>query len=127
MAEFLTIVKNSKAQTSVALNGRVVGLKNTSEVERATSRLAPANIEESAIEVIGTLIGVILLRRRFQFMNTATGEALEGRVGLEIPNPDELAAQHTNRRVAALMRRIRVGQGHPKYILLDVVEYPGSR
>ena len=123
MAEFLSIVKNNRAQTSVALNGRVVGLKNTSEVERATSRLAPANIEESTIEVIGTLIGVIPLRRRFQFANTATDDTLEGRVGMEIPDLYELAAQYTNRRVAASMRRIRVGQGQPKYILLNVVEY----
>ena len=126
MAEFLTIVKNNRAQTSVALNGRVVGLKNTSEVERATSRLVPANIEESTIGLIGRLSGVISLSRRFQFMNAATGDALEGRVGPEIPNLDELAAQYTNRRVAASIRRIRVGQGQPKYTLLDVVEYPGD-
>ena len=127
MAEFLTIVKTNRAQTSVALNGRVVGLKNTSEVDRATSRLAPVNIEESTVEQTGTLIGIIPVRRRFQLTASETGDTLEGRVGLEIPDLYELAAQYTNRRVAASMRRIRVGQGQPKYLLLDVVEYSGDR
>ena len=104
----------------------VVGLKNPFQMEQETSRLAPTNIEESTIEQTGILIGVIPVRRRFQLTASETGDTLEGGLGLEIPDLYLLAAQYTNRRVEASMRRIRVGQGQPKYILLDVVEYPGD-
>ena len=125
VAAFLKILKNSRAQVAVGMSGREVALRNPEEVEQATNRLAKRNIREEVATLNGTLIGMVPIRGEFEFRVT-DGERIRGRIGHEIPDPYRVAARYTNIEVEARVRRIQVGQGQPKYTLLEVlgpVEY----
>ena len=53
VTEFLKILKNNRAQVTIEMGGREVGLRNPSEVEQATRRLTERNIEEETITTNG--------------------------------------------------------------------------
>jgi hypothetical protein len=125
VAEFLKILKNNRAQVTIELNGREAGLRNPGEVEQATRRLGERNIEEETTTTTGTLIGIVPARRLFEFRVSDTDEfivrRIEGRIGQEVHDPYRVAARYTNREVRARIRRLRVGQGQPKYTLLEIL------
>ena len=121
VAEFLKILKNNRAQVTIGLNGREVALRDAGEVERAVNRLAVQNIREETTTTTGTLIGIVPARRFFEFRVSDTNEFIEGRIGQEIHDPYRVAARYTNREVRARIRRLQVGQGQPKYTLLEML------
>ena len=98
VAEFLQILKNNRAQVTIGLNGREVGLRNPGEVEQTTRRLADRNIDEETTTTTGTLIGIVPARRFFEFRVSDTDEFIEGRIEQEIHDPYRVAARYTNRR-----------------------------
>ena len=121
VAEFLSILKNNRAQVVIGLNGREVALRNADEVERATQRLAPRNIQETTNLMDGVLIGMVPARRFFEFQIPGSDDRIEGRIGLEIQEPYRMAALYTNTQVSARIRRVQIGRGQPKYTLLDIL------
>ena len=121
VAEFLSILKNNQAQVVIGLNGREVALKNADEVERATRRLAPRNIQETTNLIAGVLIGMVPARRFFEFQIPGSDDSIEGRIGLEVQEPYRMAALYTNTQVRASIRRVQIGRGQPKYTLLDIL------
>ena len=127
VAEFLEILKNNRAQVAIGLNGREVALRNPGEVEQATRRLANQNIEQGTTTTTGTLIGILPARRFFEFRISDTDELIEGRIGQEIHDPYGVAARYTNREVRARIRRLQVGQGQPKYTLLEILRPVDNR
>ena len=121
VAEFLGILKSDEAQVAIGLNGREVALRNSGEVEKATRRLAERNIEGRTTIMTGTLIGIVPARGFFEFMVSDTGELIEGRIGHEIRDPYRVASRYANQEVRARIRRLQVGQGQPKYTLLEIL------
>ena len=121
VAEFLSILKNNQAQVVIGLNGREVALRNADEVERATRRLAPRNIQETTNLIAGVLIGMVPARRFFEFQIPGSDDNIEGRIGLEVQDPYRMAALYTNTQVRASIRRAQIGRGQPKYTLLDIL------
>ena len=96
-------------------------LSSADEVERATERLAPRNTRQETTIRNGTLIGTVPARRFFEFHEQGADQTIEGRIGLEAQNPYDLAALYTNTLVRARIRRVQVGQGQPKYTLLEIL------
>ena len=127
VAEFLEILKNNRAQVTIGLDGRDVALRTPGEVERAATRLADRNIAERTTTTTGTLIGIVPARKFFAFRVSDTDVFIEGRIGQEITDPYRVAARYTNRRVRARIRRLQVGQGQPKYTLLEILEAEDER
>ena len=128
VAEFVGLMKNYGASVEIGFKGREVALGNSSEVERASRRLAERNIQEKTDTMTGTLIGTVPARRFFEFRASDSGDTIEGRIGREIPNPYRVGARFTNRMVRARIRSVQVGQGQPKYTLLEIlgtVDEPG--
>ena len=125
VAEFLKILKNNRAQVKIGLNRREVALRDHGEVERAVNRLALQNIREETTTTTGTLISIVPARRFFKFRISDTGEFMEGRIGQEIHDPYRVAARYANREVRARIRRLQVGQGQPKYTLLEMLGTDG--
>ena len=121
VAGFLKILKNNRAQVTIELNRREVALRNPGEVERAVNRLAERNIREETKTMDGTLIGIVPARGFFEFGPSGADESMEGRIGLEIHDPYRVAARYTNQEVRARIRRLQVGDGEPKYTLLEIL------
>ena len=121
VAEFLEILRTNRAQVAIGFNGREVSLKNKCEAEKAARRLAGRNIEEETITTNGTLIGMVPARGFFEFRVSDTDELIAGRIGQEITAPYRESAMYANREVRATIRRTQVGQGQPKYTLLEIL------
>ena len=119
--EPLEILENNRAQVAIRMGGREVALRNPNEVEQATRRLAERNIEEGIATLNGTLIGMVPTRGVFEFRTTDSDETLQGRIGQEVHEPYRVAARYTSREVRARIRRVRVGQGQPKYSLVEIL------
>ena len=120
-AEFLEILRTNRAQVAIGFNGREVALKDQREVERVARRLARQNIEEDTITTNGTLIGMVPARGFFELRVSDTDEVIAGRIGQEITAPYRESAMYANRGVRATIRRVRVGQGQPKYTLVEIL------
>jgi hypothetical protein len=98
-------------------------------VERAWHRAEASNVDEERIEVTGRLLGVIPMRRRFEFEPDARTMIIEGKVGerfsqsyLERINSEQFAGR---RWKALLHKRVltKVGrQPSENYILLELQE-----
>ena len=121
VAEFLEILRTNKAQVAIAFNGREVALRDPGEVERAVNRLAERNFREETKTMDGTLIGMVPARGFFEFGPSGADESMEGRIGLEIHDPYRVAARYTNQKVRARIHHLQVGEGQPKYTLLEIL------
>ena len=99
-----------------------MALRDHGEVQKATNRLSKRNIREETSTMDGTLIGTVPARRYFEFGPWGADESIEGRIGQEIHDPYWVAARYANQEVRATMRRIQVGQGQPKYSLVEILE-----
>ena len=127
VAEFLKILKNNRAQVTIEMGGREVGLRNPDEVEQATRRLADRNIEDETITTNGILVGIAPARRFFEFRVSDTDELIAGRIGQKITAPYREATMYANREVRARIRRTQVDQSQPKYTLLQILESVDGR
>lgn len=121
VAEFIDLMRNNGAGVEIGFQGKEVALRNSAEVEKAGRRLAERNIQEKTDTVIGTLIGTVPTRRFFEFRAWDSDKPIEGRIGRDIPDPYRVGARFTNQMVRARIRSIQVGQGQPKYTLLEVL------
>ncbi len=121
VAEFVGLMKNNGAGVEIGFRGRETSLRNSSEVEKVSRRLAERNIQQKTETMTGTLIGLVPARRMFEFSSQEGGDPIEGRIGREIRDPYRVGARFTNRMVRARIRSIQVGQGQPKYTLLEVL------
>ena len=120
-AEFLELLRTSQAQAAIGFSGREVALRDPGEVEDAANRLAGQKIRDETNTVNGTLIDILPTSRSFAFRKSDDGNYVEGRIGREISDPFRMAARYTNEEVRARICQIQVGQGEPKYTLLEVM------
>ena len=125
VAELLEFMTRRHAKFSLDYQGNTVRYLTEADVENASDRLNPSNVEGRTTEIIGTMIGIIPATRHFELRQN--GEPpIHGRIGSEIRNPYRTAEHFTNRRVRALVRTARIGRGAPRHTLLAVHELPDS-
>ena len=123
-AELLDFMRRRKAQFAVNFEGEEVRFETAREIEDSAKHLGDKNIQETSESILGTIIGVIPARRRFQLDRFSDGTPIEGRIGRELRNPLTTVQPYTNRLVLAQIRSIRVGRGRPKYSLTSISEAP---
>ena len=121
VAEFLEILRTNGAQVTIGFNGREVALRDPGEVERAVNRLAARNIREETRTMDGVLTGIVPAKGFFEFGTSGADESIEGRIGQEVHDPYRVAARYTNEEIRARIRRLQVGEGQPKYTLLEIL------
>lgn len=122
VAEFLEILRTHRAQVAIGFNGREVALRDRGEVQKAVDRLSEQNIRDETSTLDGTLIGIVPAKRFFEFGTLSISGSIEGRIGQEINDPYRVAARYANQRIRAKIRRIQVGEGQPKFTLLEILE-----
>ena len=76
------------------------------------------NIHEEVREITGRIIGVLPLRRTFEFLEDETGELISGRIDHAIEDAAEIN-QFLNRSLKIRVYSKRVGTASPRYVLLE--------
>ena len=126
VGEFLEFMKRSDARFALEFREREFRIRSTGQLEEAIRRLAVTNIYEETNTVIGIITGVLPSARRFELNRLEDGSEIEGRLGREIRDPHELLLEYMYRQVKAEIRSVRVGQGKPRYTLVQVTELTES-
>ena len=123
-AELLDFMRRRKAQFAVHFEGEEVRFETEKQIEDSAKHLGDKTIRETSDSILGTIIGVIPARRRFQLDRVPEGTPIEGRIGREIRNPLATVQPYTNKLVMAQIRSIQVGRGRPRYTLTGISEPP---
>lgn len=121
--ELLDFMRKRRAHFAISYQDHEVRFDSATEIEVAARRLNPANVERQTREVIGTLIGVVPDILLFQ-LDPTEGESIHGRIGPEAGDAYQIGVDHTNRRVRAQVRTVRIGRGAPRHTLLSVSDIP---
>ena len=87
VAQFLDLMKKNKAWFTTNYEGNTVQFQNTAEIDDAIIRLNPDDVEQPAQEIIGTLVGIIPMTRRFE-LHPNNEPPIYGLVGSQITDPD---------------------------------------
>lgn len=127
VGEFLELLRLNEARFGLAFRNRKFRFASDNQLNNTITRLAARNVHEETEDFPGTMIGVLPASRRFQLNLLTDWAEIEGRISSEIRDTYELAHQYTGREVTARIRSVRVGQGNPRYTLLQVselTEYP---
>lgn len=100
-------------------------------VERAWNRAEASNVAEERIHVVGRLLGVIPMKRRFELESDETGTVIEGRVGEKFGSTylERISTQQfAGKRWRALLHKrtvTKVGrEPTDNYTLLELEELP---
>ena len=89
-------------------------------MKNSAKRLNADNIKETTEEFSGQIIGALPVGRTFEFKLIDQKGVLRGKVGPEIQDPNVLNQQHLNRPSIITLNVVQVGQGRPRYTLLDL-------
>jgi hypothetical protein len=95
------------------------------EVRQATARLSQDNLREEEATLFGEFQGVLPEGRRFEFRTSGNGEVTLGKVAPAIPDP-AIINQHLHQPVTIKVLATRVGNGRPRYVLLELPTWPGG-
>ena len=125
VTELLKLMQKNEAWFTMDYQGNTVRFQNNEEIEDAIKRLNPSNVEQQTRELIGTLIGIIPITRRFE-LHPVDQPPIHGAVGHEIRDPQRTAQQFTNQRVRAIVRTVRISREATSHTLIGVSRLPNS-
>lgn len=119
--KFLEVIARNDALCALSFKDAVFRFENVGQVRRSLTRLEHGNIHESEEELAGAFLGVLPLRRTFEFKFADTSEVISGKVGIAIADAAAIN-QVLGRPVSIRVQSRRVGVGRPRYVLLGFTE-----
>jgi hypothetical protein len=122
---FLDTLTNAEATCALEFRERVVRFSDVGQVRRSLERLSQENLHEEEQWLEGEFQGVLPKRRTFEFQPSDREEIVIGKVGANIPNAGTLN-EILHRRVRIRVMTTRVGNGRPRYVLLEQPEALGG-
>ncbi len=115
---FLESLASNDAVCTLESEGRSFRFEDVGQVRRSLERIGRDNLVEEEQELDGEFQGVLPKRRSFEFKLAAQDEVIGGKVGPAITDADTLNAYlHQPSRIKVLTTR--VGNGRPRYVLLE--------
>lgn len=90
LKRFFNTLHKERSTMKIIDDEREVLLDQVS-IERAHNRIEQAEVDETEISVTGSLLGLVPIQRRFDFLDTTTGAVIKGKVG------EKLSAQYLER------------------------------
>lgn len=115
---FLKTLADADAVCAMVFGDTAVRFSDVSQVKQSLARLGRDNLRETEETLPGSLVGVLPKSRAFEFVREGSTEILRGKVGPAVEDIDALNGmlhQPMNLRVMVT----RVGQGRPRYLLLE--------
>lgn len=117
---FVETLQANEALCAIEFKGRYFQFVRSADVVRSIERMSAANLQETSEALHGSFVGAMPYKRRtFEFRIQATGEVIVGRFGSGVDHPEEIN-HHIEQPCVAQVAVTRVGQGRPRYILLEV-------
>jgi len=115
---FLKTLADADAVCTMVSGDAVVRFADVSEVKRSLARLGRDHLRETEETLLGTLLGVLPKSRAFEFRLAEGGAVVRGKVSAAVEDIDALNGM-LNREMALRMMVTRVGQGRPRYLLVE--------
>jgi hypothetical protein len=123
MRAFVAILAENDALCALAVKEKTFRFSDLGQVRRSVERLAQDNVhqDEQAFDV--EFLGALPHRRTFEFRTPGSEEVLSGRSDPSVPALDPLN-DNRHRVVRARFQVTRVGEGKPRYKLLEMPTWP---
>ena len=96
----------------------IVSFSDVGKVRTSVERLSQDNLREEEEELRGELQGVLPRARQFEFKLADSERVIKGRISPGIADPGILNRE-LNRLVCIRVVVTRVGNGRPRYLLVD--------
>ncbi len=120
---FVNILAENEALCTLQNSGKTFQYADINQVRRSLARISQDNLREEEAVLTGQFIGVMPARKReFEFQLQAGDGVLIGKIGPAITNPGELNA-HLNECIEIKVMVTRVGNGNPRYVLMEMPEW----
>lgn len=120
VSEFLGFLSQQDAWCGLEFRDNYFRYQNISQIQHSVERLKEENIHEWDETFLGEFQGVLPNSRTFEFRVAQESHVLKGKLDIAIQNPDVLNREWLHKLVEVRLHVIQVGQGRPKYTLLDM-------
>lgn len=119
---FIDTLAENDATCTLQFRSRAFRFTDAGQVRRSLQRMSQDNLHEEEQNLKGEFQGVLPKRRTFEFKLQETDEVIAGKIGPAIATADELNA-HLYRTVKVRLMVTRVGNGRPRYLLLETPDW----
>lgn len=120
--DFLTLLANNEAVSSVSVGDRVVRFSHIAEVRQSLERLDVGNVREETRPFQGRFLGFLPHRRTFEFLPDGQEDPIVGKVSQGIEGVESINA-HLGQATSVQLKVTRVGEGRPSYALAEVPKW----
>ncbi|MDG4560912.1 MAG: hypothetical protein P9E88_06430 [Candidatus Competibacter sp.] len=119
---FINTLAENDATCTLQFRNRAFRFTDSGQVRRSLQRISQDNLHEEEQILKGEFQGVLPKRRTFEFKLQETDEVIAGKIGPAIATADEFNA-HLYQTVSVRLMVTRVGNGQPRYLLLEMPDW----
>ena len=119
---FISTLAENDAVCALQYRNQVFRFTDVGQVRRSLERISKDNLHEDEQLLKGEFQGVLPKRRTFEFKITGTDQVVVGKVTQAIEDAD-LINKHLHLQVEIRVMVTRVGDGRPRYLLLDLPQW----
>ena len=120
---FISTLAENEAVCTLQYRNQVFRFSDVGQVRRSLERISKDNLHEDEQFLKGAFQGILPKRRTFEFKITGTDQVIVGKVTPAIGDAD-LINKHLHQQVEIHTMVTRVGDGRPRYLLLDLPQWP---
>lgn len=127
--EFLSYLEGSGAYCGLNFKGKSFKFASTSQLSNAILKLKEQNVHEDKCDFEGRIIGILPHSKMFEFYDNVSNLVIKGKIDSKKIETEELSRKFLNIPVKVFFRVVRVGEGKPKYTLMemsDITEMSGN-
>ncbi|SDZ14435.1 hypothetical protein [Nitrosomonas sp. Nm58] len=116
---FISTLAENEATCALQYRNHVFRFTDVDQVRRSLERLSKDNLHEDEQLLKGEFQGVLPKRRTFEFKITGSDQIIIGKITPAIEGVD-LINKHLHHQVEIRTMVTQVGDGRPRYLLLDL-------
>lgn len=116
---FIVTLAENEAVCALQYRNQVFRFTDVGQVRRSLERLSKDNLHEDEQFLKGEFQGVLPNRRTFEFKISGSDQIINGKVTPAIEDVD-LINKHLHQQVEIRTMVTQVGEGRPRYLLLDL-------
>ena len=121
----MKILADNEAVCALQFRNHAFRFSDMGQVNRSLERLSQDNLREEEQFLEGEFEGVLPKKRRtFEFKVAGQDEVIVGKISPAVANLDEINA-HLYKATRIKVMTTRVGNGRPRYVLLEMPQWPG--
>lgn len=120
VAEFLGYLAQQDSWCGLEFKNHFFRFSDIQQLQSSVERLQDENIQEQQESYLGEFQGVLPGARTFEFKLSDQSGLIKGKVDPAIEDPDILNREWLHKHVHVKLHVIRVGQGRPRFTLLDL-------